>query len=90
MRRYMLSTLTAAALVAGAATIAAAQTTMQPDAYSYRGYSYDYYNEYNIPQRSPYDHGFPSSTQPTITDPGEGGGVQNPHLGPGINGSRLQ
>ena len=90
MRRYLLSTLTAAALVAGTATIAAATPATPPDAYGYRGYSYEYYNENTVPQRSPYDRNFDWSTRPTITDPsGEGGGVQNPHLGPGLNGSQF-
>jgi len=95
MKRSRLSTLTAAALVAGTATIAAAAPATPPDAYGYRGYSYEYDGNM-IPQAGPYDRstaydgGYGWSTRPTITDPsGEGGGVQNPHLGPGINGSQF-
>jgi hypothetical protein len=91
--RRSLTTLAAVAVVAGTTTIASAATIYaqsgpQPDAYGYRGYTYDYYNDNNFDQSSPYDQRFYGSTRPTITNPGgEGGGVQNPHLGPGINGS---
>jgi len=93
MKFILKSTLAAAAIAAGTASIAAADTyvyTQSASAPMSYDYSYTYGPGYNytvVPNTGTYDR-YSNRSMPMITNPGgEGGGVQNPRLGSGINGS---
>lgn len=89
--KRLLMTLTVATIAAGsAASIAAADTYVyMPSGYSAYGYDMDGYS--TEPSTGTYDQNYNFNQVPAVTNPsGEGGGVQNPRLGSGGNGSLIE